>query len=277
MTASDLQRWSRDVAEDPGSPSFVPLARAYRRQGRRDAAMAVVLRGLERNPEHLEAHALLALLHVDAGDRLRAGDEWEMILRFDPTNFDARRGLGFLALEGGELEKARTHLDAAAAARPGDPTVAQAREVLARREARGTAVSGTSPAAPPEGPPASRPRDPGRVFSELEGDAPFQGALLVDGSGLILAGGLRSSAGDGEALGALLTPAVEEAARAVALLGIGDWEGMLMESEAATLHIAPIAGAVLVLVASTGAPPGWVVRAAARARELARSFLGGPS
>lgn len=311
MNGPDLQRLSRDVAEDPGSPSFVPLARAYRRQGQRAAALNVVLRGLERNPEHVEAHAVLALLYVDAGERERAGDEWETILRLDPDNFDARRGLGFLALERGNLADARKHLQAAAAARQGDPAVTQALDVLARREAAdhppvtatGSATatgSGNAPAAATGADPAgSPPREPGvaetraappgdartdplRLFEPLARETPFLGALLLDGRGLVLAGGLGTSPagaagapGDGEALGALLSPAVDEALRTVTLLDMGSWEGMLLYCEGAALHVAPTGDGVLVVAARIDAPAGWVVRTAARARALARSFLEG--
>ncbi|NIP83747.1 MAG: tetratricopeptide repeat protein [Gemmatimonadetes bacterium] len=126
---TDIQRWTREVAEDPGAHAFVRLARAYRRQGRRAAARNVVLRGLERNPEHLGGHALLAVIHVEEGDRQLAEDEWETVMRLDPDNFDASRGLGFLALERGELDVARRHLDNAARMRPDDPVVAEARQV----------------------------------------------------------------------------------------------------------------------------------------------------
>lgn len=284
MNASDLQRWSRDVAEDPGSPSFVPLARAYRRQGRREAALSVVLRGLERNPEHVDAHALLALLHVDAGEREKAGDEWEMILRLDPRNFDARRGLGFLALERGDLASASTHLHAAAESRAGDPTVTQALDVLERREnakrggaapAQGPVVS--APAGSADGHGGDRePLDPARLFDPLAREAPFLGALLLDGRGLVLAGSMsRATSGDGDALGALLSPAVDEATRTVQLLGMGGWEGVMLECEGAALHLAPAGDGVLVLAARPGAPAGWVVRAAGQARALARRFLEG--
>ncbi|HUG40469.1 MAG TPA: tetratricopeptide repeat protein [Longimicrobiales bacterium] len=271
MTASDLQRWSRDVAEDPGSPAFVQLARAYRRQGRRDAALAVVLRGLERNPEHVEGHAVLALLHVDAGARERAGDEWDMMLRLDPDNFDARRGLGFLALETGDLARARAHLEAAGAARPGDATVAQALGVLARREGgRGAPRPAATPARRTAG---SGMRDPARVFESLARDAPFLGALLLDRNGLVLAGTIAPGSGDGETLGAMLSPAVTEARRAVELLELGDWEGLMLQCEGGFVHLAPAGDAVLMLAAGDGAPAGWVVRMARRAGELARRFL----
>ncbi|MBI3081484.1 MAG: tetratricopeptide repeat protein, partial [Gemmatimonadetes bacterium] len=116
--APDLQRLSQEVARDPASLAFLPLARAYRRQGQREAALRLCLRGLERHPTHVEAHTLLALLYLEAGDRERAFDEWATALRFDPENFDAHRGMGFLCLERGEYNAACWHLERAAEQRP---------------------------------------------------------------------------------------------------------------------------------------------------------------
>lgn len=271
---TDIQHWSREVAEDPGAPSFVPLARAYRKQGRRTAARNVVLRGLERNPEHVAAHALLALIHVEDGDRQEAGDEWETVLRLDPGNFQASRGLGFLALEQGDLDVARRHLDNAARTRPDDPVVAQARQVLSRRQkgvergpAHRTARSAFS---------GNGGREPARLFESLRVDAPFMGALVLDEQGLVLAGSLDLENGRGELLGALLNTAAEEARRTAELLGLGDWDGLLMDCAGATLHLSTVAdGAVVLVVARRDAPAGWVVRTATRARALARSFLEG--
>ena len=87
---ADLQRWSDEVARDPRSLAFLPLARAYRRQGLHDAALQLCLRGLEAYPEHVEAHGVLALLHLEAGDHQKAADEWSIVLRYDPDNFEAQ-------------------------------------------------------------------------------------------------------------------------------------------------------------------------------------------
>ena len=105
---AELQRWSEEVARDPASMSFLPLARAYRRQGRRDAALSLCLRGLAQHPTHVGAHALLAVLYLESGDRELACDEWSTVLRLDPHNFEAHRGLGFVALwYGAETADAR--------------------------------------------------------------------------------------------------------------------------------------------------------------------------
>ena len=144
---ADLQRWSEEVARDPASLAFLPLARAYRRQGRSEAALRLCLRGMERHPENIEAHALLALLYLEQGDRARAADEWSMILRLDPANFDALRGLGFCYLEEGQVERAREHLERAAVMRPDDAAVRGALRMAAERSPGGAAAAAAEPAA----------------------------------------------------------------------------------------------------------------------------------
>lgn len=143
--AADLQRWSAEVARDPASPAFVPLARAFRRQGRREAALRLCVRGLEHNPAHVDGHLLLALLYLDAGDRDRACDEWGIVLRLEPDSFEAHRGMGFFYLERGDYPLARRHLERASTGRPGDPAV---REALTMLRERG--VGAPEPAAPAE-------------------------------------------------------------------------------------------------------------------------------
>ena len=281
------------MAEDPGAPTFVRLARAYRAQGRTDAAREVVLQGLEENPEHIPGHGLLAGIHVEDGEREKAGDEWQTVLRLEPGNFAASRGLGFLALERGDLAAARRHLEAAAEARPDDPAVRQALEVLGRREAarngaasaedRGGGSPGTAPEpeptpgtpAPGAGPaPGSESRDPARLFEGLGDRRPLLGAVLLDAQGLVIAGRLELEGARGELLSALINTAVDEARRTTELLGLDGWQGMLLDCEAATLHVAAAADDAVVLVAvEPDAPAGWAVRTAARARSLARGFL----
>lgn len=132
-TQADLQRWSDDVARDPRSLAFLPLAKAYRRQGLTEAAMQLCLRGLEHHPANIEAHGLLALLYLEQGDRERAADEWSMVLRMDPDNFEALRGMGFCYLEKDQLARARQMLERAARLRPADAMVREALKLLGTR------------------------------------------------------------------------------------------------------------------------------------------------
>lgn len=152
---ADLQRWSEELARDPTSLAFLPLARAYRRQNRADAALRLCLRGLAHHPDNTEAHGLLALLYVDRGDHARAADEWSFVLRLDPSNFEALRGLGFCLLENGDLTRARNRLERAALIRPDDAAVRDAlRLVLERTGEEGDAemqpatASGDAPVPP---------------------------------------------------------------------------------------------------------------------------------
>ena len=300
---ADLQRWSEDVARDPGSLSFLPLARAYRRQGRPDAAQRLCLRGLERHPENVEAHDLLALLYLDAGDRKRAADEWSMVLRLDPANFEALRGLGFCFLEDGEAGRARQHLERASLIRPDDGAVREALRLATERDGGVPAPAPmTRPAAPPtaviepepwmdspappapaavsEPAPAPRapttqqaPADPTRIFDHIIG-GPVLGALLVDTRGLVLAGRMDATSGDVEALSALLGGAIDEARRTVLLAHLGEWRGMLLDTGNAMLHIAPAtAEAVILIAAKRDAPAGWVLRNAQNAAAVATQFL----
>lgn len=253
------------MAEDPGAPSFVRLARAYRREGRRGAARDVVVRGLARNPEHLEGHSLLALMYVEEGDSIRARDEWETALRLEPGHFDASRGLGFLALERKDFAAARTHLEAAARARPGDPTVRQALQVLDRKVAAQPAPSGRN----------GGPRDPGRLFEPLGGEPCFAGALVLDVHGRVLAGSMDDEGEDnGALLGALLDGVVAEAHRTTELVDLGAWQELMIDCENATMHISPLPdGAVVLAKMRPRTPAGWVVRLASSARDLARHFV----
>ncbi len=283
----ELQRWSEEVARDPASPAFLSLARAYRRQGQRDAALHICLRALEREPTHVEGHALLALLFLEAGEREKASDAWSAILRLDPDHFEAHRGLGFVYLERREYEAARRHLERAAQIRPEDPAVRDALELAIGAmpsAGPGSARSGSAagarpaPAAPsPNGSAAhaTMRRDPTRVFEPLLGDTAFLGALVLDIQGLVLAGTLALGGRNrAERLGAVLGEAVEEAARIAGFLGIGAWRGVLLQTDAALVHITPLKDGLTLVVAGTpDAPAGWMLRASARAAELAQAYV----
>lgn len=411
---ADLQRWSEELARNPASLAFLPLARAYRRLGRRDLATRLCLRGLEAHPANVEAHALLALLYLEGGDRARAADEWSVVLRLKPGNFEALRGMGFRYLEQNETSKARQHLERAALIRPGDTTVQEALRLLRQRETalrsgdrqaapaagpppadtpaaagagrssdaasdgparetdaeapelelvdiddlgmdtvdqpalvrsgayepdpgdRGTGVSGgdedvaellldepwaierespagsaaptPSPESTGEREPSERPsaeraettavgadrrrtvqqqarpstvadEDPNRLFEELVRSGPVLGALLLDPRGLVLAGSISEQTGArADDIGAILGAAVDEASRTVAYLELGAWTGLLMESEAAVIHVVPVAReGLVVLAAKPDAPTGWILRASAQAATIAARYLEVPA
>ncbi len=296
VAPADLQRWSEDVARDPASLSFLPLARAYRKQGRRDAALRLCLRGLEQHPANVEAHSLLAILYFESGQRVKAYDEWSMVLTLEPGNFDALRGMGFYYLEQGDEAAALQHLERAAAIKPRDPAVHEALRIIRERLAP-PAPPPRSPAAPrtpepwqqeavgwsgagavkptPTPPPTVSSHDPANLFAPLMRGGQLFGALLIDQHGLVLAGSLAGGLAEySETLGAIIGGAIGEAERTAHHLDLGNWNGVLLEAESAVLHFAPVDdGLIVLLAARRNAPAGWVLRAAQQAATIAARFL----
>jgi predicted regulator of Ras-like GTPase activity (Roadblock/LC7/MglB family) len=145
--ADEIRRLSDDLARDPSSLVFMPLADALRRAGQLDVAMRVALRGLDRHPYVADAHDVLARIHADRGDLERAADEWEMALRLDPSHAQARLGLGFIDFRRGDFESAERRLSAAEDPDPGVATaLAHVRSALAARGQGGAVATETLPA-----------------------------------------------------------------------------------------------------------------------------------
>jgi len=90
---AEIRRWTQEVARDPRSESFLPLARAFADAGRTPAAIRLCHQGLSANPGNVEAHVLLGSLYRETGDLEKAVDEWDIALRLDPGHAEARRAL----------------------------------------------------------------------------------------------------------------------------------------------------------------------------------------
>ncbi|MFL5537361.1 MAG: tetratricopeptide repeat protein, partial [Longimicrobiaceae bacterium] len=144
-----------------------PLAEYYRAAGRVDAAVRLVVRGLERHPNDVEAHHLLGLLYRDGGDDVKAFDEWDIALALAPEHHGARRQIGFLCHERGDLEAAERHLEKALEADFEDAEVRRLLEEIyaARRDARGQRHR---PAPADAAPPSAVPAAPQPVAAAAE-------------------------------------------------------------------------------------------------------------
>jgi predicted regulator of Ras-like GTPase activity (Roadblock/LC7/MglB family) len=278
--ADEIRRLSDELARDPASMAFLPLAEALRRRGQTDLAVKVAVRGLERHPHNADAHDLLARIAVDQGDLQRAFDEWDMVLRFAPSHVGARKGMGFVCFQQGRAADAERYLSEAAAADPDDQTIAAA---LANIRAGGTVTQGAGrrsavappPVAPPPTPvaapaaveaqaptPGMPKPSPRTLFADLIGDAE-QTVLLLDKDGFVLAGLYVDADGAdvAEEIGAQLSGVSEEARRAMRHLGLGDWHSITFETEAATIAMAPAPRDALLLVAAARERPlGLVAR-----------------
>lgn len=158
-TPAQVRQWSEEVAADPASLAFLPLARAYREQGRHDAALKLCIRGLEKHPDHVEAHYLLGLLYREGGEELKAFDEWDIALALDSDHVGSRREIGLIAHARGDYPAAVRHLEKSLANDAFDQEVRTALEdAWARSRGGGPSPASARPAPPP--PPAAPARVP---------------------------------------------------------------------------------------------------------------------
>ena len=285
--SDEIRRLSDELARDPGSLVFVQLAETLRRQGQLDHALRIAARGVERHPANADAHDLLARIAVDRGEVDRALGAWEMVLRLAPTHVGARKGLGFLCFQQGRLEEAEAHLSDAAQCDPADAGVgaalAHVREARRggrnhagdrRRDNGGTGAPARSDAlgAPP---PRPSPDDPRMLFADLLPEAD-QTAVLLDREGLVLGGSYFTWDGRDVAqeVGAELSGVGDEADRATKHLDIGAWSMIVVETEAASVAMAPTeANGLVVLAAGASTPLGLTQRLLDRCVGRARDWL----
>jgi len=266
--ADDIRAWSEDLARDPSSLAFLPLSEALRRQGQLDLALHVAARGLERHPQRADAHDLIARIHVDRGDLRQAFDEWNSVLRLVPDHVGALKGMAFVCFQEGRLEDAEGFLRRAALEGTPDAGIGTALDTVQRRSGTWRPVT-----AEPSG---HDPKDPRAVFAETL-DGPDQTAMLLDATGMVLAGVYVTADGRDVAqeVGAELSGVSDEADRATRHLGIGAWKSIVFETEGAVVAMAPAANdSLLVLAASRATPLGLLRRLLDRSAARARAWLG---
>ncbi|MDQ3557191.1 MAG: hypothetical protein M3409_10525, partial [Gemmatimonadota bacterium] len=73
--------------------------------------------------------------------------------------------------------------------------------------------------------------------------------------------------------GAALRGTVADAEQAARHLGLGAWRGILIESTAGAVRLAPVHGGLLAIAAERRIPPGWVLRITERLRREASAAL----
>jgi predicted regulator of Ras-like GTPase activity (Roadblock/LC7/MglB family) len=113
------------------------------------------------------------------------------------------------------------------------------------------------------------------LFATAIGEAE-QTALLLDASGAALAGSYLDNNGrdiSGE-IGAALSGVGKEVSRSMRLLGIGAWTAVVVETDAATIALAPALEDTIVLLASSSTVPlGLVRRVLTRSTVLAINWM----
>jgi tetratricopeptide (TPR) repeat protein len=270
--ADEIKTLSADLAQDPDSLVFLRLGELLRRKGQLDVAHRVALTGLERHPHLADAHDLYARILADKRDYERAFDEWDIALRIAPDHVGALKGLAFLYFKVGDVDQARTHLEAAQRAAPDDASIAQA--LATARTGPGPAPATPEPAAAEPLAAAAQPLEEARVFAGLEGAQ--EGLLLLDASGRVLGGALKDTGGRDvtDAVAAYLAGVSQEAARTTKLLGLGPWTGLAAEGQLGHVHLtSPTAATLLLVVRDRAVPMGRLAIIGQRAALAARHWL----
>jgi tetratricopeptide (TPR) repeat protein len=117
------------MSEDGAIAALIARARALTARGEDDAAKAVYIDVLRRDPTHFAALNELATLAYASGHRSAARTAYEQAVRCHPGNPLGRVNLGNLLAEEQDFPAARTQYEAALVA---DPHLAEAHQGLAR-------------------------------------------------------------------------------------------------------------------------------------------------
>lgn len=258
----EIRRWSDELASDPSSLVFLQLGETLRRQGQIEIALKIALRGLERHPNNVDAHDLVARIAVDQRDFARAYQEWETVLRLQPDHAGAMKGLGYICFQYGRFDDAERFLRKAA--EEGGSDLRSAIETV--RRSSGSAAASVE---------AAHEQDPQWLFADLLVDD-GQTALLLDGSGYVLGGLYLDERGSdlGEEIGAQLSGISDEVRRATRHLDLGEWKSITFETHAVVVAMAPAAeDSLLVVAASRNTPLGLLRRLLDRCAERAARWL----
>lgn len=286
---------SEQLAKDPTSLVFLPLAEALLARGELAHAYRVARRGADRHPYRADVHDLVARVLLAQGDAAAAERAWSDALRIVADFGPAHRGLGFLCYRQQRWADAESHLARARELTPDDASLeaAWAALQLARADAAADAAAdaehlgifdvapssevwgSVSLTTPMASSPANDPLSAAMLFDRVLGES-SQVALLLDADGLVVAGAYATADGTdlGAVIGAHLSGVSDEATRAMRHFGLGAWTRILLESEAATLMMSPAQEGVTLVAAPREVPLGFVRRTLDQCQVLARRWLG---
>ncbi len=248
----DIATMTVQLAQDPTSLVFLPLAEALRGRGQLDAALTVALRGLSRYPEVADAYDLVARIQCDRGDGDAAFDAWTNVLRLAPDHLGAHKGLAFLFYRGGEVTRSLRHLTRALEIAPGDASLTAAVDRIRIQAEAGL----------------ERPSVPDQAAPQAVRRGGDQATLLFDQQGRVLRGDVvRPDGSDAsEAVAAGLAGVSREAERTARMLGLGEWRAIAVEGGPVNYEIrSPSEETLLLLMRGREVPAGRLSRIADRA------------
>lgn len=267
--SGDIRSMSEQLAADPASLVFLPLAEQLLGRGELAHASRVARKGAERHAHRADVHDLVARIALAQGDEAGAERAWLASLAISPDFGAAHRGLGFLCYRQGRWVDAQTHLAKARTATPGDPALEAAWEALQVARVEDSRAAEAVPV-------LTAAESAGALFAADIGET-GQVALLLDSDGLVVAGQYMTADGEdlGAVIGAHLSGVSDEAARAMRHFGLGDWTRIAIETEAATVVMAPTGAGVTLVAAPRDVPLGLARRTLDHCVHAATAWLGG--
>ncbi|HRN54568.1 MAG TPA: hypothetical protein PK788_13815, partial [Gemmatimonadaceae bacterium] len=106
--SADIRGMSEQLAADPSSLIFLPLAEQLLARGELAHASRVARKGADRHAHRADVHDLVARIALAQGDEATAERAWAQSLAIAPEFGAAHRGLGFLCYRQGRWEEAET-------------------------------------------------------------------------------------------------------------------------------------------------------------------------
>ena len=143
----EIARLRAQLAKDPGSKLFMPLAEEYLKAGMAEEAISALENGLNANPYYMSAKVLLGKAYLQNGDTGKAKEQFEAVVKAIPDNLVANRKLGEIYLGMGMMAEAVSSFQDNYAPEPqgrGGKGPAEGSVIAAGCQFRGTRGRGTN-------------------------------------------------------------------------------------------------------------------------------------
>lgn len=126
----EIEKLKARVERDSGSKLFLPLAEEYRKSGMLDEAIAVILRGLEQQPDYVSARVALGRLYLEKEMAEEAKAEFEKVVEIIPDNLFSHKKLAEIYRERGDIQRAVSEYETILRLNPLDDEALQSMEEI---------------------------------------------------------------------------------------------------------------------------------------------------
>jgi tetratricopeptide (TPR) repeat protein len=119
----EISRLAAQLAKDPKSKLFIPLAEEYIKEGMADEAIMTLDDGLNHHPGYMSARVMLGKAYLQKGDVDSARSQYEAVIKAVPDNLLAHKKLGEIYVHLGMREEAHKSYNILSMLSPGDEDV----------------------------------------------------------------------------------------------------------------------------------------------------------